>query len=263
MPTVAEIAELLESLAPTALAADWDNVGLLIGRRRHAVERVMTCLTVTPETVEEAVQGRAGLIVSHHPFPFRSFKRVTDETPAGQMLLQLIAAGCAVYSPHTAFDSAADGINRMLAEGLGLEDIQPLELAVTGDALAGTGRSGQLAEPVTLAEFVERAKRFLRLDSLQVVGSQQQLVERVGIGCGSGGELLELAVRQGCDTFVTGEMRFHDCLSAQAQGVALVVAGHYATERFAVERLAETLADRLPGVTVWASTAERDPLQNW
>src|ERR1700748_2813281 len=104
MLTVSAIAALLEDFAPQRLAAEWDNVGLLVGDARHSVQRVMTCLTVTPQSVEEAINEKAELIVSHHPFPFHELKRVTTDTTDGRMLLDLIRSGIAVYSPHTAFD---------------------------------------------------------------------------------------------------------------------------------------------------------------
>ena len=71
MPTVGDVAHVLEQLAPLSLAEEWDNVGLLVGDAQWPADRVMTCLTITPETVAEAIAGRAHLIVSHHPLPFR------------------------------------------------------------------------------------------------------------------------------------------------------------------------------------------------
>lgn len=92
MLTVSAIAAFLEEFAPNRLAAEWDNVGLLVGDARHNVERLMTCLTVTPESIVEAINEKVDLIVTHHPFPFREVKRVTSETPTGQMLLKLIGS---------------------------------------------------------------------------------------------------------------------------------------------------------------------------
>ena len=126
MTTVSDIAAYLEEFAPRRLAADWDNVGLLVGDDSRSVKKVMTCLTITPESADEAVAEKADLIVTHHPLPFRELRRVTTQTPEGRVLLNLIAAGVAVYSPHTAFDSARAGINQRLAEGLQLRDIEPL-----------------------------------------------------------------------------------------------------------------------------------------
>ena len=92
MPTIAAIAEFLEHFAPARLAAEWDNVGLLVGDRAAEARRIMTCLTVTPDSVAEAVAEQADLIVTHHPLPFRPLRRLTSDTPEGRSLLSLIAA---------------------------------------------------------------------------------------------------------------------------------------------------------------------------
>src|SRR2546421_8673768 len=102
MPTVAAIIETLEQFAPLKLAADWDNVGLLLGDRAAPVTRIMTCLTVTPESAGEAIERKADLIVSHHPILFKAVKRLTGDSVEGRMLLGLARAGVAGYSPHTA-----------------------------------------------------------------------------------------------------------------------------------------------------------------
>src|SRR5262245_37456662 len=100
MTTVAELCGFLEAFAPPELAAEWDNVGLLVGDRAQKVERVMTCLTITPMAVAEAIREQADLIVTHHPLPFKPLKRLTADEPAGRMLLDLIRAGVAIHSPH-------------------------------------------------------------------------------------------------------------------------------------------------------------------
>lgn len=258
MSTVATIAAFLEQFAPTRLAESWDNVGLLVGRRDRPVERLMTCLTLTPTTVAEAVGRGAELVVAHHPLPFHPVKRLTAETHVGAMLLDLIAAGAAVYSPHTAFDSAAEGINQRLALGLGLRGIAPLTMDETG---LGQGRFGWLGEAITVEQLAGRVKEFLAIDRVQWVGQPGQSVQMIAVGCGASGELLEAARQQDCDAMVLGETRFHTCLEAEASRIALVLPGHFASERFAVEALAELLAVEFPSVEVWASRDERDPLR--
>lgn len=364
MLTVATILDYLEQFAPPALAAEWDNVGLLLGERSAPVERVMTCLTVTPESAAEAVAEKAGLVVTHHPILFRAVKRLTDATAEGRMLLALARAGVAVASPHTAFDNTRDGINALLAARLGLTDVVPLrrgegprqckvvvfvpeaDLGRVSDAVfaagagrigeyrecsfrlhgtgtffgsdaanptvgqkgrreevaewrlevvcaeadvdrvvtalraahsyeepaydvyplrpaaapLGDGRLGRLPPGVTLAELARRAKESLGAAAVQVVGSPERVVERVAVVCGAGGELLPAAARARADVLVTGEVRFHDYLAAQAQGLALVLPGHYATERFGVEELAKRLQQRWPELRVWASRRETDPV---
>ena len=109
---IAEVLKYLQELAPLDLAEDWDNVGLLIGTAQAEVSSIMTCLTLTPDVAEEAIREGADLIVSHHPVLFRAVKQLNDRTAEGRMLLDLIRAGVAVYSPHTCYDSAQAGINR-------------------------------------------------------------------------------------------------------------------------------------------------------
>lgn len=364
MTTVAEITDHLKELAPLELAADWDNVGLLLGDPTATARRVMTCLTVTPDSAAEAVESGVQLIVTHHPILFRAVKRLTAATPEGRMLLSLIGHGVAVYSPHTAFDNAPGGINDILARRLGLTDVRPLrrraaagqckivvfvpdkDLASVSDALfaagagqigqysecsfrlagtgtffgsdatnpavgqkgrreevsewrleavcpegrveqavaamrrahsyeepaydvyplrpspagAGEGRFGRLARPVSLAELAQAVRSALRVALVQTVGDPTRPVERVGVACGAAGEFLADAVRARADVFLTGEVRFHDCLTAEAQGVGLILPGHYATERCGVEELAAILQTRWAELEVWASRRERDPL---
>ncbi len=255
---VGDVAGFLEQFAPLDLAAEWDNVGLLVGDPNWPAERVMTCLTITPPVVEEAVSAGVQMVVSHHPLPFRPLRRLTTESTPSRMLLQLAAARTAVYSPHTALDSAAGGINQQLAEALELEAIAPL-VAEPEEPL-GTGRWGRRA-PIRLGALLGRVKQFLGLSQMQYVGSLDRTVQTVAVACGAAGELVARAVELGCDAMLLGEARFHTCLEAQANDLALLLPGHFASERFAVERLARRLSEQFPQATVWASRRESDPLQ--
>jgi dinuclear metal center YbgI/SA1388 family protein len=276
VPRVADVVEFLHEFAPLELAEDWDNVGLLIGSRQQSVSRVMTCLTLTPDVAAEAISRGDDLIVTHHPVLFRSVQRLTDESVEGQMLLELVAAGIAVYSPHTAFDSAADGINQQLAESLGLEEISALRPIVAADSHdeddalrvvpgegspLGGGRFGVLPHPVSLGEFNQRVKAALGVRHLQFVGDEQRHVERVAVACGAAAEFLREAREQSCHVLLTGEARFHACLEARATGVALVLPGHYATERPAVEQLAMRIGAHFSDIVCAPSTQEHDPVQ--
>src|SRR5438105_1765572 len=100
MATVRDITSALDELAPRALAAEWDNVGLLLGSPQAEVSRVLACLTVTPETADEAVASGCQVVVSHHPVLYRAVKRLTAADAEGRLLLGLLRAGVAVVSPH-------------------------------------------------------------------------------------------------------------------------------------------------------------------
>lgn len=363
MPTVAEVAAYLERFAPTSLAAEWDNVGLLLGDPAATVERILTCLTLTPDVAAEAVAERADLVVSHHPILFRGAKQLIASRGDGAIIWPLARAGVAVYSPHTAFDNCPGGINDILCRKLGVGNAHPLrprdgsprfklvvfvpdsDLAKVSDAVfaagagiignyeqcsfrlaglgtffggnaanptigqkgrreevvewrlevlvppakmaavvkamrtahsyeepafdvyplkampaSGEGRIGDLAAAVTLGELASRVKSELKAGFVQVVGDAAKPVRKMAIACGAAGEFLADSIRANADVFLTGELRFHDALTARAEGTAVLVAGHYATERPAVEELAAKLAADWPAVAAWASRVERDPL---
>lgn len=365
MPTVGDVLSAVEELAPQALAADWDNVGLLLGDPVAEVRQVLTCLSVTPETASEATEGGCQLIVSHHPVLFRAVKRLTATDANGQVLLDLARAGVAVISPHSAWDDAPGGINDQLAGLLGLKAVGPLRAAagpasckvvvfvpeadlarvsdavfaagagrigaysqcsfrlagtgtffasaeaspavgrrgrreevaewrlevvaptdripavldavrrshsyeepavdvyplVTLPARAGAGRIGTLEPEAALDQIALALRSAVGGGAVQLVGDPSATVRRVAVACGAGGGLLSDAAAAGVDLFVTGELRFHDCLAARAHGLGVVMLGHYASERPGVEELARRLRSRFPQLDVWASRRETDPVR--
>lgn len=285
------LVEFLEKIFPLELAESWDNVGLLLGDRRREIKRVLACLTIDRAVVDEAVATGVDCVVSHHPFPFRAAKRWTFDTTDGEILSKLLGAQIAVYSPHTAYDSALFGINRQLAAGLGLRDVRPLipgTLAATQDALdglapsvaeevahdfvpgdaktasaplLGTGRIGRFEKSRSFAQLIEQVKDMLQISTLAAVGDDQKPIRNVAIGCGAADDFIGNAADAGADALLLGEARFHACLEARARGLGLILAGHYATERFAACILADRIARKFPELSVKASAKESDPIR--
>jgi dinuclear metal center YbgI/SA1388 family protein len=258
--TVDSICQRLGEWAPLGLAESWDNVGLLVGDTRREVSRIMTCLTLSEDVADEAIEEQVELIITHHPLPFRPLSRITTETPEGRVLWKLIGNQIAIYSAHTAFDSALAGVNQQWAERLKLDAIVPL-VACEAEPTTGTGRAGLVVNGTTLAKFAEQVCDVIDFPRVRVVGEDSQQVTKVAIACGSGGSLLDAALDAGCDAMVTGEATFHTLLAARAQAVAIVLTGHYASERFAIESLAERLANEFPEISVWASRHETNPVR--
>jgi dinuclear metal center YbgI/SA1388 family protein len=272
--TVKSIADWMNRLAPLRLSAEWDNTGLLLGDLQREVSRVMTCLTLTAESVEEAVAGRADMVISHHPLPFRPLKKITASEPTGRLLWELAGAGVSIYCPHTAWDSAASGINAQLATRLQLRNVVPLlsqsiithraqdsgedSVVVSVDNL-GTGRAGDLPEECNLLDLAKLICKAVPYCRPRVVDAGHSIV-RVGIVCGSGGSLIEAAVRNDCDLFLTGEATFHQCLEAKGVGLSMLMIGHFASEKFAMDRLAELCGAEFTSLEVWGSVSEKDPV---
>lgn len=269
MTRIIDLVDYLDQQFPACLAESWDNTGLLLGHRQAKVERVMTCLTVTPAVVDEAIRQNVSLLVSHHPLPFRPVSSLTDQSYYGGLIWNLASSGIAVYSPHTRFDSARQGINQQLAELLQLEEIQPLEpidMTLPGaEEGLGRGRWGRCTDR-SLSDLTVTLKEELKVSHLKLVPAGQILkssdrVQAVALGCGSAGEFVRDAARLGCQLLVTGEATFHTCLEAQSLGVAMLLTGHYQSEWFAVHRLAKHLAVSFPKLEIWSSQADLPPVQ--
>ena len=262
MNNIGEICSYLQTIAPLELAESWDNVGLLVGRPNSRVRKVMTALTLVPDNVVEAIQGKADMVVVHHPLPFHALKRITTDTTPGRMLLDLIEAGIAVFSLHTAWDNTTGGINEQLASMLGLTEIEPLVPNKNPELLKrqlGSGRTGRLSQQANLEDIAQALKISLAIDSVSIVGERTASAKKVGIVCGSGGSLISAARDKDCDLFVTGEATFHQCLEAQSYGISMLLLGHYASEKFALNQLGNLLSRHFPNLEVWGSQQESEP----
>ncbi len=123
-PTVRQIAEALEAWAPPGSAQSYDNVGLQVGDPERPVRRALLALDLTPAVLEEARTLEAELIITHHPLLFRPLRRLTPDSLVSSLALRLAASGIALYSIHTNLDAAPGGVSFVLAEHLGLKDVQ-------------------------------------------------------------------------------------------------------------------------------------------
>ncbi len=206
----------MQRIAPLGLSEPWDNTGLLLGDPHAKVSRLMTCLTLTPASVADAIEGRAEMVVVHHPLPFKALAKITTESYAGSLLWSLATSGISVYSPHTAWDSAPQGINARLAKLLSLQDCRPLVSAdQTNWPGLGVGRIGELPGSMNLDEIVaclcaaipdcrpHGVKPLLSStsESAAEIAIPTGGIRRVAIGCGSGGGLCRTQWQQRATCF--------------------------------------------------------------
>jgi dinuclear metal center YbgI/SA1388 family protein len=253
---VADLVTAMETLAPPALAEAWDNVGLLIGDRADELHGVLVTIDVSAEVIDEALGLGCSALVAYHPPIFQALRSLG---PA-DLALQLARAGLSVYSPHTALDVAAGGTNDVLAEALGLREVQVLRrTTATG---AGLGRVGLLASPIRVAELVARVKRALGIDHVLLAGRDDRIVDTLAVGAGAGASLLDDARRVGADAIVCGELGHHDALRAVRFGLTALCTLHSNTERIALGSLATRLRAALgPSVPVHQSKRDGDPFR--
>ena len=227
---VSDVRALVNGIAPFELAEEWDNVGLLLGRRSAPVTRVLVALDLTQEAVNEAKALGAQAIVTHHPIMFSARKRVTDDDREGRLMLDLAAAGIAHIAAHTNLDSAPGGVNDTLMAAMGAENIR-------GE---GFVRAGDLPGGMTLGRLAALARTRLH-GEVRVYGAEDMPVHVLGCCSGAGGGEVAAARAMGADCFITGEIRHHEALDAVDSGVCVLEAGHFETENPVCEVLRTAL----------------------
>ena len=239
--TVAKLAKIMSEMAPARLAEDWDNVGLQVGHTDQEVRIIVCALDFSAEVLEQAVQLHADIVITHHPAIFRGIKQLTDADWRTALLLEAARHDIGVYSAHTNLDSVTGGVSDVLAGLLELENVEGLS---GEDTLEGIGRIGVLPKPMALEAFAEKVKRVLKLDHVTVIPAGRP-VHKVAVCGGSGMDFLDHAARAGADTYVTGDIKYHDAQDAKGRHINLIDATHQGTELPVVNELADRLALRL------------------
>ena len=174
--TAGDLEKLINGLAPFELAEDYDNVGLLAGKRGQAVHTVLCALDLSEAVLEEAKAKQADLILTHHPILFRGRKNLCEDDVEGRLLCELIRGHFALIAAHTNFDNAENGVNDALAKELALQQLECFPHGM---------RIGQPRQK-TLGEFCEFAHKALG-DVVRCYGKADTQIRRVAVLGGAGG----------------------------------------------------------------------------
>lgn len=256
--TVAQIYDLMNERAPFHYQLGFDNAGFLVGRRHREVSCVLVALDITPDVVREALELGAQLIVSHHPVIWNGLKQLTDDTPAGTMLLDMVEQGIAALCAHTNLDAVAEGVNDALARTLGLQNVGQLHQDGVDQQGRpyGIGRVG-LVTPQGVDTFAALVKQRLGAACVRVVDGGKP-VHKVAVGGGSCGSMISEALASGCDTFVTADVKYDVFLEAKSYGLNLLDAGHFPTEHVVCPVVAGWLREAFPDLQVMVSQRHRE-----
>jgi len=258
MPTVSDVYEYLDAVAPVGMKQAADNVGFLVGRAGADASRILVSLDITSEVVSEAAELGAGLIVSHHPLIFSPLKSVTDRDTTGSKVVRLLSRGISAICMHTNLDAARGGVNDALAVAAGIADDGEEAELLAEDGILPTGevysygRAGYLKNPVALQEYLGLLKAALKTNGLRYFDAGCDVYKVAVIG-GSGGDELHAAAGAGCDTFVTADIKYHVFLEARELGVNLIDGDHFCTENLVMGHIADKLRKAFPDSEVMVS----------
>ena len=250
---VAQLLGAIERLAPAALAEEWDNVGLIVGRHNQPIRRVLVALELRDEVLGEAREFACDTVLTHHPAIFPALAAITD-APAGELVLRAAEAHVAVIAAHTNLDAARGGLNDVMADILGMTGTTPLRPSPDHPS-CGLGRIGRV-RPTTLGDLVERVASGFDGARVSYAGDPWTSVERVACCTGSGGSLIADARAADADAYVTSDLKYHD--ADRAEGLPLVTLPHARAERIALKRWTKVLEKALAPERVEVRFAETD-----
>ncbi|MGE5529772.1 MAG: Nif3-like dinuclear metal center hexameric protein [Patescibacteria group bacterium] len=270
---LAELSRRLDEAVPARWAEPWDNTGLTVGDPAADVTRVLVALEVTGEIIREALARDCSLILTHHPFPWRETRKYDLREPDPVLLAEVFRHGLNLYAAHTNLDAAPFGHAATLAREFGMVNTKPLRISspcanelpsLPGESV-GIGRVGEI-EPVSAMALVEKTRRLLSLASYRLAGMPQNRVERLAVCPGSAGDYIGDAASAGAQLLIGGDFNHHQAAEALQRGLMLLDAGHYATEKPAVDVLARLCMDLAggDGVEVYRAGQDRDPFyRSW
>ncbi|TXH20872.1 MAG: Nif3-like dinuclear metal center hexameric protein [Chitinophagaceae bacterium] len=124
---IKEVIQFLEKIAPTAYQEDYDNAGLIVGDSQWNCTGILCCLDSTEDIINEAIQKKCNLIVAHHPIIFKGLKKLNGKNYIERTLIKAIKNDIAIYAIHTNLDNVYHGVNKKIADKLGLKQLQILQ----------------------------------------------------------------------------------------------------------------------------------------
>jgi len=360
--TIKDVTDYLESFSPRSYQEDYDNSGLLTGDFNAPVKGILVTLDCTEGVIDEAIQNNCNLIVAHHPIIFRGLKKITGQNYVERTIIKAIKNDIAIYAIHTNLDNVHVGVNRRIAEHIGLKNLKVLQpkkdtlsKLVTfiprenaGDVLTalhaagagnigdykncsftvvgegafmptgkaqphigqtnqlehveeiraevifpehltakvlkalkgshpyeevayyisrlenenqevGSGMIGELPVAIEPFEFLAGLKKKMNAKMIRHTQPPGNEIKRVAVCGGAGSFLLQTAIAQRADVFVSADFKYHEFFDAEGK-IMIADIGHYESEQFTKDLLAEVLKEKFTTFAIIFSKTVTNPL---
>jgi len=251
---ISEIAKCIEDIAPLNVQEDWDNCGLLIGHPNDDVTKILLCLDVTEDVLQEAISEKCDLIVSHHPMIFFGVKKIDTNS----LIYQAIQNKIAIYAAHTNLDAAHFGVSTILAEKLGLKNLRTLKKNAV-DENFGMGIVGEFETALSELDFLDLVKKTCEIPTVKHSKLQQKAIKIVALCGGGGSDLRPDAIAQNADTYVSSDFKHWEFHTINTP-LLLVDAGHFETEQFAVDILYSEISKKFPNFPMIKTKTNNNPV---
>ncbi|MGN0155076.1 MAG: Nif3-like dinuclear metal center hexameric protein [Lachnospiraceae bacterium] len=240
-----EIIARLEELSPKSYACEWDNVGLLVGRKEKEIKKIMISLDASREVVSYAVREKVDMLITHHPMIFSPVKQVNEDQFTSDKILTLAENGICYYAMHTNFDTVGGMAKEAAGEKyLNLSETSPI--VCEPGCTEGMGRYGKLPHPMTAQETAAYVKEKFDIPFVMLYQSRadkDKVFERIAVLPGSGKSEMREVKEQGYSLYLTGDFGHHEGMDAMDMGLTVIDATHYGLEHIFITFIRNYLAD--------------------
>ena len=262
MTKILEVIQYLETIAPSHYQESYDNAGLIVGNKDNIVSGVLVCLDSTEAVIDEAIKLNCNLVIAHHPIIFGGLKRLTGSNYVERTVIKAIQNDIAIYAIHTNLDNVyQNGVNGKIADLLQLQNTQILAPKKgLDDAEIGAGMIGNLSEAISEKAFLYHVKQKMDLVTLKYTPLLGKPIQKVALCGGSGGFLLEDAVRNQADVFITSDIKYHEYFDADGRILVLDI-GHYESEQYTINLLQEILSKKFSNFAARSTTVCTNPIK--
>ena len=264
MTTLSDFVAIAHTLWPLEGAEEWDSSGLVVGDPSQQINSVLLAVDAVSDTVTEAIDVKADLLLTHHPLLLKPIHSVSEERYKGSLLSGLIRNNIALLASHTNADVVENGVSDVIATALGLTDIAPITAGNTPGT--GIGRVGNLSTPISLGDLAQLLAKILphTAGGVKVSGDYTHPITRVALCGGAGDSLLSEPHVVSADVYITSDLRHHPAQEAREQalisgGPAHIDVSHWASEWLWLETAASQLQVALPEVRFRVSELRTDP----
>lgn len=259
--TVQEIEKVLASWAPPPLAESYDNVGLLVGWPRQEVTGVLINLDMTEAVVDEAVRLGVNVVIAHHPIWFTARKRLNGEDYISRTIMKAVKEDIALVAVHTNLDNVRTGVNRRIADKMGLTEVSFLEEKPGTDSQeAGSGMIGYLTVPLQKSAFLQQVKDTFGCGGIRYADADRDTIHKVAVCGGSGSFLTRAALEKEADALITADITYHKFFDSESQLLLLDI-GHHESEQFTSELIRDYLTEKFPNFAIRLSEVRTNPVK--
>ena len=251
-----ELINYLESQVPLNIQESYDNCGLLTGEPSKSITKTLISLDCTSEIIEEAIQNNCNLIICHHPIVFKGLLKFSSQNYIGKTIIKAIQNNIAIYVMHTNLDKVENGVSYAMAKKLQLENITILAPEAEN---IGLGAVGQFKTAITHNQFLNLVKNTFHNTPIRYTNFIKDSIQKVALCGGSGSFLLQNAITQKADVYISSDFKYHQFFDANNE-ITIVDIGHYEAENVSKEIITAILLKKFPTFAFCFSKINTNPV---